>query len=81
MFNKVPEEKVLDYILTMFSMLGGRWLPCERISSLTSSIAFLLISYSICFIIIHTFVMLLCFVGSCDCLLFVLRPPLQVGVA
>ena len=33
MFNKVPEEKVLDYILTMFSMLDGRWLACERVSS------------------------------------------------
>ena len=33
MFNKVPEQKVLDYILTMFSMLDGRWLACERVSS------------------------------------------------
>ena len=74
MFNKVPEEKVFDYILTMFSMLDGRWLACERISSFTSSIAFLFISYIICFIYCTYFCCIIVFCWRCVCSLFVLRP-------
>ena len=57
MFNKVPEEKVLDYILTMFSMLDGRWLACERISSLHHLLLFCL--YLIVFVLL-LYILLLC---------------------
>lgn len=75
MFNKVLEEKVLDYILTMFSMLDGRWLACERVSSFYHLLLFCLYLILFALFIVHTFVVLLCFAGGCDCLLFVLRPP------
>ena len=51
MFNKVPEEKVLDYILTMFSMLDGRWLACERVSSFHHLLLFCLCLIVIAFLL------------------------------
>ena len=51
MFNKVPEEKVLDYILTMFSMLDGRWLACERVSSFYHLLLFCLCLIVIAFLL------------------------------
>ena len=51
MFNKVPEEKVLDYILTMFSMLDGRWLACERVSSFHHLLLFCLYLIVIAFLL------------------------------
>ena len=57
MFNKVPEQKVLDYILTMFSMLDGRWLACERVSSFYHLLLFCL--YLIVFVLL-LYILLLC---------------------
>lgn len=51
MFNKVPEEKVFDYILTMFSMLDGRWLACERVSSFYHLLLFCLCLIVIAFLL------------------------------
>ena len=51
MFNKVPEEKVFDYILTMFSMLDGRWLACERVSSFHHLLLFCLCLIVIAFLL------------------------------
>ena len=51
MFNKVPEEKVFDYILTMLSMLDGRWLACERVSSFYHLLLFCLYLIVIAFLL------------------------------